>query len=467
MKTSALAVFAAMAALTRYSSAAGFIEDSKATLGLRNFYINSDNRDADAGSAKAAASGVRSYQAEWGQAFDLRFASGFTAGTIGFGVDAIGLLGIRLDSSAAKHGNANGNLSGGTVFPTQGNKAVDDFSSLGLTAKAKLSDTEFRIGTLRPSNPLVMTSDARLVTQTFQGAQIQSTDFSGLTLTAGQLERAKGRNSSDEKGLSIAGANGGSDYSKAQLSNKFYYSGVDYKLNKGMTLSYYAGELKDFYQQQFLGAINTWSIGPGVLQSDVRYYRSRDEGANASSPDYFTTGYYPEHTKLSTLTKGKVDNDLYSGTLMYTTGGHTFSGGYQYSEGESDFPWLNQGDGSVISAMSQMQIQKFVHAGERTWQGRYSYNFSALGYPALTAGLTYQRGSNINTVGNAGATQTSTLGLGTSEWERDIIVTYMVQSGALKNLGFTWKNAIWRNDIPGQRDQDLNRLIVSYSLPLF
>ena len=29
-----------------------------------------------------------------------------------------------------------------------------------------------------------------------------------------------------------------------------------------------------------------------------------------------------------------------------------------------------------------------------------------------------------------------------------------------------WKNAMWRNDIPGQREQDENRVIVSYSIPL-
>ncbi|MGU5369100.1 OprD family outer membrane porin, partial [Acinetobacter baumannii] len=75
-------------------SAAGFIEDSKATLGLRNFYINTDNRDGHRGTSNSA-----SKNAEWGQGFDLRFISGYTQGTVQFGVDAIGLYGVRLDSS--------------------------------------------------------------------------------------------------------------------------------------------------------------------------------------------------------------------------------------------------------------------------------------------------------------------------------------------------------------------------------
>ena len=41
----------------------------------------------------------------------------------------------------------------------------------------------------------------------------------------------------------------------------------------------------------------------------------------------------------------------------------------------------------------------------------------------------------------------------------------MVQSGALKGLGLAWLNASLRSDVSA--DIDENRLIVSYSLPLF
>jgi hypothetical protein len=457
LKKSTLALAVMTTALAQQSIAAGFIEDSKATLGLRDFYINTDNRDSDTKPAKAP-----NYQAEWGQAFDLRFTSGFTQGTVGVGVDAIGLLGVKLDSSQAQHGNPTGALAGGTVFPSDGNEAVDDFASLGLTAKAKISQTELRLGTLLPKNPVVVTNDGRLVTQTFRGGQIQSNDIKNLTLTAGQLEHAKGRNSTDEKGLSIAGANGGSDYSKATLSNKFYYAGADYKLTKDLTASYYFGELKDFYQQNFLGLVHNWAIGSGVLKTDLRYFHSGDNGANANDKAYFTTGDYG-----TGITKGKVDNDLYSGLFLYSVSGHTFGGGYQVSSGDSDFPWLNQGDGSSNYTITDSQIQKFGRAGERTWLARYSYDFVAVGLPGLTAGVVYLSGDNIDTSGKTGSAQKTVSVTGASEWERDMSVSYVIQQGALKNLGFAWKNAMWRNDIPGQRNQDENRLIVSYSLPLF
>ncbi|MCO8161082.1 OprD family porin [Pseudomonas sp. 21LCFQ010] len=467
MKKSTLALTIAAVAIAQQVTASGFVEDSKATLSTRNFYINNDNRDSDAGTAIAKTNGVQNYQSEWGQGFDLRLTSGFTQGTVGFGIDAIGLLGVRLDSSESKHGNPTGALAGGSVFPSQGNEAENDFSSLGLTAKARVSQTELRLGTLMPKNPVVMSNDGRLLPQTYQGGQLVSNDIPNLTLTAGQLEHAKGRNSTDEKGLSIGGANGGSDYTKATLSNKFYYGGADYKLGKNLVVSYYFGELKNFYQQNFLGLVHNWAIGPGTLKSDFRYYRSRDDGANGDEAAYFTSGYYPDHASLATRIKGKVNNDLYSALFLYSVDGHTFGGGYQFSNGESDFPWLNQGDGASTSTINDIQLQKFVRAGERSWQARYFYDFAKLGVPGLTAGIVYVRGFDVDTVGRVGVSQVSTLGTGASEWERDLSVSYVIQSGVLKNLGFAWKNAMWRNNIPGQRDQDENRLIVSYSMPLF
>ena len=449
MNKSTLAIAVAVGLLAQQANAAVFIEDSKATLKLRNFYINNDNRDS--GTAKNA-----NYQEEWGQGFQLDFTSGFTQGTVGFGVDAIGLLGVRLDSGKGRHGNPASSSYGGTVFPTDSDgRAVSDFSSLGLTAKAKISQTELRYGTLMPKLPVVSYNDGRLLPQTFEGGQITSNEFKDLTLIGGQIEHAKGRNSSNNEELSIAGAN---NARTGEFSNKFLYGGADYKLNKDLLLQYYYGNLKDFYKQHFLGLTHNWAIGPGVLKSDLRYFHSTDDGKNGSDPAYYSSGDY----RGQVSGKGKVDNNLLSGLFLYSVEGHTFGAGYQVSNGSSDFPWLNQGDGSSAYIITDMQISKFARAGERTWQARYSYDFAKLGAPGLTAGLVYLRGDNIDTVGSAG----QVTGTGRSEWERDITLAYVVQDGPLKNLGVMWKNAMWRNDIPSTRDQDENRLIVSYSIPL-
>lgn len=456
MNKSTLALAVAVGVLAQQAGAAGFIEDSKATLGLRNFYINTDNRDAD-----TKASGAQSKQEEWGQGFQLNFISGYTEGTVGFGLDAIGLLGIKLDSGGGTNG-ASATSYGGTIFPSESNgKAVDNYSSLGLTAKAKISQTELKLGTLQPKLPVIVTNDGRMLPQTFQGGQITSNDIKDLTLVGGQIEHAKGRNSSNNEELSIAGAN--AHTAAGRDSNKFIYGGGDYKITKDLTAQYYYGNLKDFYKQHFVGLLHNWAIGPGVLKSDLRYFNSRDDGANGHDSAYYTTGDYG-----TGITKGKVDNNLISGLFLYSVAGHTFGGGYQVSNGDSDFPWLNQGDGSSAYLTTDMQIAKFARAGERTWQARYSYDFAKVGVPGLTAGVIYLRGDNIDTTGREGSVtpQRSVSVTNASEWERDLTVAYVIPEGPLKNLGLTWKNAMWRNDIPGQRSQDENRLIVSYSIPL-
>ncbi|MDR8365805.1 MULTISPECIES: OprD family porin [Pseudomonas] len=453
MKKSTLALAVAVGVLAQQAGAAGFIEDSKATLGLRNFYINTDNRNGH----PSATSNTRSKNAEWGQGFDLRFISGYTQGTVQFGVDAIGLYGVRLDSSREDHGNYTGTASGGTVFPSDGNKAVHDYASLGVTGKVKVSQTELKLGTLQPKLPVIVTNDGRLLPQTFQGGQITTNDIKDLTLVAGQIEKAKGRNSTDNESLSLAGAN--TRGVTFRDSNKFYYAGGDYKITKDLTAQYYYGNLEDFYKQHFLGLTHNWSIGPGVLKSDLRYFNSSDDGANGHDSAYYTSGNYDGFR----AGRGKVDNNLYSGLFLYSVAGHTFGGGYQVSNGSSDFPWLNQGDGSSAYLTTDMQIQKFARAGERTWQARYAYDFAKVGVPGLTAGVIYLKGSDIDTVANTAARAKTT---GQSEWERDISVAYVIQEGPLKNLGLAWRNAMWRTDMVGVRDQDENRLILSYSLPL-
>ncbi len=452
MKKSTLALAVALGAIAQQAGAAGFIDDSKVTLGLRNFYINTDNRDSAAGTAANKRAGVQSKNEEWGQGFDLRFISGFTQGTVGFGLDAIGLLGVRLDSGGGTNG-ATASSYGGTVFPSKSNgEAVDNYSSLGLTAKAKISQTELKLGTLMPKLPVIVSNDGRLLPQTFQGGQITSNDIKDLTLVGGQIEKAKGRNSSNVDNLSIAGAN--SRGVNWRDSNKFYYAGGDYKITKDLTAQYYYGNLEDFYKQHFLGLTHNWAIGPGVLKSDLRYFNSSDDGKNGHESAYFSSGNYSGVNSG----RGKVDNNLYSGLFLYTVAGHTFGGGYQVSNGSSDFPWLNQGDGSSAYLTTDMQIAKFARAGERTWQARYAYDFAKVGVPGLTAGVVYLKGTDIDTVNGSRAEFT-----GQSEWERDITVAYVIPEGPLKNLGVAWKNAMWRNDVAAARDQDENRVIVSYS----
>ena len=417
---------AVLGSLLETANGAGFIEDSKATLDLRNFYYNSDTRDTH----KATVD-------EWGQAFVLNVKSGFTTGTIGLGLDVIGTYAVKLDSSGP-----------GALFPRKRNgQAVDDFSRGGLTGKLQFAKTEARVGTLLPSLPVISANDGRLMPQLFEGAMVTSKDIDNLSLTAGQIEHATGRMSSDTTGLAVAGG--------TRQSNKFRFVGGNYTPFDNVLLQYYFANLEDYYNQNFLGAMHSLKFDSGQsLKTDLRWFRTRGNGANAmGAPGYRTSGF----TKNG---DGEIDNNTWSSMFTYGMGGHAFSLGYQEVSDNSNFVQLNQGSlvdkdagGTSLYLITDRMTASFNYAGERTVLGQYGYDFASLGMPGLTANLAYLKGDQIKQI------------RGAEEWERDFIVGYVVQSGGFKGVGVTWRNSSLRSDIGGDVDQ--NRMTVSYSLALW
>ena len=433
--------------LAQNSMAAGFIDDSHATVLARNFYSNSDNRDGAADP---------NYTQEWGQGFTLNFTSGFTQGPVGFGVDAVGMLGIKLDSGKGHHYNPTSSASNGNVFPTDSDgRAVDEFASLGGTLKALISKTELRYGTLQPKLPFLIASD-RLVFQTFNGFQIESREIDNLTLTAGRIDKVKERGSTDQEGMSISGSNATRDpvtptvnTTRSTYSDEFLYAGGQYKVNSDLTLQYYYASLTDFYKQHFLGALYGINLGPGRLTTDIRHWNNSSDGKNAHDADYYSTGYYGNGR-----TRGEVDSRLTSGLFTYTLGAHAVSAGYQQVNGSSDAVWLNEGAGTSSYFMTETMSGKFQRAGERSWQLRYGYDFAGLGFPGWGFKAGYTNGDHIKTAdGNA------------KEWARDLTVSYAVQSGPAKGLSIAMRQGIFRTDM--QRDTDEYRVIIDYPISLF
>ncbi|WP_031303539.1 OprD family outer membrane porin, partial [Pseudomonas sp. EGD-AK9] len=179
---------AAALAISAPASAA-FVDDSKAALDARNFYMNRDFRQSGATQAKAE---------EWAQGFMLRFESGYTEGPVGFGIDAIGLLGLKLDSSPDRVGT--GILKSDREAPK---RAQDEYGEAGLTAKLRASNSTLKLGTLQPVLPALMRNDSRLLPQTFRGAWLSSNEIEGLSLDLGRLDRVNQRDSSDNEEMTV------------------------------------------------------------------------------------------------------------------------------------------------------------------------------------------------------------------------------------------------------------------------
>lgn len=169
--------------------AQGFWEDSHGKLTLRNYYFNDGYRDGGED------------RKEWAQGFLLNLQSGYTEGTVGFGLDALGLSGIKLDSSRTHAGT-------GLLPVHDDRRAANEFSSLGVTAKMRIGATVLKTGTLLPKIPVLVHNDGRLLPQTFRGTQIEYTGIRNLYLHSGHLDQFKLRNSTDSVDIYPQGYSG-------------------------------------------------------------------------------------------------------------------------------------------------------------------------------------------------------------------------------------------------------------------
>lgn len=222
-----------------------------------------------------------------------------------------------------------------------------------------------------------------------------------------------------------------SNYAATATSDRFNYFGGDYKFNQDNTaVGLWYSELQDIYDQKLLQLTHNQAVGAWKLGAVFGYFDSDENGRQLA---------------------GKIDNDLTSLMLSANTGAHTFRLGYQHSDGDNPFPFLQETDPAISS---YLQILDFTRAGERSWQARYDLNFASYGVPGLNAFVRHVRGDEFK-VGNVDG----------KEWERDLDISYTIQEGTLKNLAFRWRNAMVRSNA-SIGDLDENRLIVSYTIPL-
>lgn len=413
----ALSVIAASIALPSVAQAA-LVEDSKATLELRNMYLNRDYREG-AG---------QNYGEVWAQGFIGKFESGFTEGTVGVGVDAIGLLGVKLDSGPGRVNGANGGAAVGGIgmLPLESNgDPVDSYSKLGVTGKARISKSTLQVGALQPTLPVVQYNNTRLLPSFYTGGLLTSQEVSGLTLHAGRMEDVSLRDSSNRQSVG---------YGAFTESAHLDVLGGAYAINPQLTASYYYGELEDIYKQHFGGLVHKMPLGEGLsLTTDLRYFDSQDHGDQKA---------------------GVIDNNFFNGMVTLGVGAHKFGVGYQNLSGDGAFPFMNGGDPYSVNLVTYWT---FNRQEEDAVQVRYDYDFASVGIPGLTFMTRYVSGYNIETAASDDG----------NEWERDSDLVYTLQSGSLKGLRFHLRNVTYRvGEVTGGRDIDENRVIVSYTLPL-
>lgn len=193
----------------------------------------------------------------------------------------------------------------------------------------------------------------------------------------------------------------------------------------------WGAQLEDIYRQRYIQFTHKQPVGAWTLGANIGLLASEEEGQAKA---------------------GQIDNRSFYTALTAGFGGHTLMAAWQRMYGDDGTIWLSP---TTTVLPSDIQVRNFASAEEKAWQLRYDYNFAALGVPGLSAFVRYVNGDNVAVAG----------GNGGKEWERDFDLSYVIQSGPLKNLGLRWRNAMVRSNFGPSVDD--NRLIVSYNLALF
>ncbi|HLV17703.1 MAG TPA: OprD family outer membrane porin, partial [Pseudomonas sp.] len=155
MKLSAIALAVTagasqLAMANAQSEARGLMEDSSFDIFNRNLYFNRDFQNNTGGQSKLE---------EWAHGITATFESGFTPGIVGFGFDAYGMLGIKLDSSPSRAGT-------GLLPVGSDGRAEDEYSEAGAAIKARFSSNVLKYGQQIVAVPVFATDDSRLLPET-------------------------------------------------------------------------------------------------------------------------------------------------------------------------------------------------------------------------------------------------------------------------------------------------------------
>lgn len=411
----ALAVAAGTSQLAIASSqdeSKGFVEDSQLNVKLRNLYFSRDFRNNEGGQSR---------RAEWGQGFIGTFESGFTQGTIGVGVDAIGMLGLKLDGG---RGTTNTGL-----FPVGSDgRPEDDYSKAGGAVKFRVSDTVLKVGDQFTALPVFATDDSRLLPELAQGALITSSEIKGLTLHAGRFTSLTAQEQTDRDSFRLK---------KADVV------GGTYSITDSLSTSLYYSKVEDYWRKYYANV--NWALPISDTQGlvfDFNAYNTKSDGSGL----------------VRAFDGDKLDNTIFSLSAAWNIGAHTFTIAGQRVTGDGDYAYGVDGGGTVFVANS-IARSDFNAEDERSWQVRYDLNFAEYGVPGLSFMTRYVRGTGANVEGTDNG----------KEWERDIDIKYVLQDGPAKDLSFRVRQATYRSAdgvYYGSPSLDELRLIVEYPLSI-
>nr|WP_256579586.1 MULTISPECIES: OprD family porin [unclassified Pseudomonas] len=406
--------------------ASGFLDDAKTEVLSRNFYLSNDYRSPSPAG--------KNYKQEWAQGFIGTFASGFTEGTVGVGLDAHAFYGLKLDGGKGHSGT-------GLLPVDSDGRSESEYSSAGGALKLKTSKTTLAFGEMTVETPVFDTSDKRLQPEYATGFLLDSHEIDNARLVAGRFTAFKNQDSSSGKG-DFQG------YGASTQGESISFVGTELFSDSPVGGALYASYLSDTWRQYYA---NLHFKQSGLLL-DANVYHTRDTGQALA---------------------GDIDNTAFSLSGKYTVGAHAVMLGWQRINGDTPFDFVG---GDSIYLANSIKYADFNGAHERSWQARYDLDLGAFGIPGLNFMTRYVSGSHIDGThapkggaynpfdADSGEYQPQQ-GDGGKHWERDIDLRYIVQSGAAKDLSVQLSHVSHRAN-SAQAGDDIDRIYVVIQYPL-
>lgn len=404
---------------------ADFIDDRQVQLKFRNFFL--DRQLDQPNSSKPQDFG------SWSQAVTLDAKSGYSElGPLKVGVDVLAQYALRLSGDRGDNDYV-------MPFDYHDRHQARDNAKFGATLKAKISQTELKIGEILPVSPVVHFDPSRQLLTTFEGAWLESKELKDSKLTLAYLNGVNARYENQVHDFGLWPNELNTDQGKVHsgTSNGMWIAGIDYQFRPDLTASYFYADVENIYRQHYLGiAVNKQINEQHKLAAHVRYFDHQDSG----------DAIY-----------GAIDNQALSLKGAWTFDQHSVDVGYQQIFGETGnvnamFPTLS---GWVPQPyLVNWSVASFIRKDERSWSLGYTYDFKDTIAQGLTVTARHYDGSNIkNNNGTRG-----------KEQEDNLIVNYVIPEGKLKGLGFQWMyiNVNYAN-VPGFVDLQEHRVATSYS----
>lgn len=411
-----------MAVASDQSESKGFVEDSSLSLLARSMYYNRDARNG-------ASRGDRDngYSEEWGASARALFESGFTQGTVGFGVNAYAGALWQLDTGSGRRGVG--------MFPENEGK---DLTIANAAVKARFSNTVLTYGSQMPALPVLAYDDGRLLPETFEGTMITSTEIEGLELNAGRFTAQNTMNQSgrDSAGLTAINVVGGSYAFTDDFSAALYYA-----------------DTEDRYERKYANLnYNLPLTEEQALSFDFNIYRSDYDKAHVADVTS------DSEVGFAGVSESR-QNTIWSLAAKYSVGAHAFIVAHQRSTGDQGYDY-GFGDGGGAIFLANSFLSDFNQEDERSWQASYELDFGTYGVPGLSFKTAYVWADNI-TVRSLGEISD------TNGKEREFFnqVKYVVQDGAAKDLSFRLRSSVLRGNT-GNSTGDTNEVRAYVEYPL-